>query len=188
MNPEDFVISDTHFGHANIIKYCKRPFDSVEAMDRELIDRWNAKVPKGATVYHLGDFCFYKDPAQALEVLHSLNGDIHLVAGNHDNWWEKNGCVRDKWRKVVDCFATIDHGIAEHKLAKKLIVLCHYPIESWNGKLHGSWHFHGHSHGGAVAVPGRLDVGVDALPTPDNDYAPWSCADIIRYVTTDKTR
>ncbi len=187
MKPEDFVTSDTHFGHANIIRYCTRPFASVEAMDRELVDRWNAKVPKNATIYHLGDFSFHKDPDRTLEILYSLNGDIHLIAGNHDNWWEKNGCARDKWRRVVNCFATIDQGIAEHKLGKQLVVLCHYPIESWNGKFHGSWHLHGHSHGKATPMAGRLDVGVDGLTAPDNDYAPWSCAEIVEYFTANTT-
>lgn len=154
-------------------------------MDRELVDRWNAKVPKGATVYHLGDFCFYKDPDQALAVLESLNGHIHLIAGNHDNWWDKQGNPRVKWAKVVDHFDQTSRGMFETKLGGKLVVLCHFPIEAWNGKHHGSWHFHGHSHGGAAAVSGRLDVGVDALPAPDNDYAPWSCGEIVRYMTID---
>lgn len=183
MRPEDFVTSDTHFGHAKIIDYCKRPFASAEVMDRELVDRWNAKVPKGATVYHLGDFCFYKDPAQAEAVLRSLNGNIHLVVGNHDHWWDKQGQPRAKWQGVIGCFVHISHGILEVQLGKKLVILCHYPIESWNGKFHNSWHFHGHSHGGATAMEGRLDVGVDALP----GYEPWSGAAIVEHMTKAKT-
>jgi calcineurin-like phosphoesterase family protein len=180
MTPEDFVTSDTHFGHTNIIKYCNRPFASVEEMDHELVTRWNNKVPKGSTVYHLGDFCFYKDPAQAEAVIRSLNGNIHLAAGNHDNWWDKQGQPRAKWQRVIDCFETISHGVVETKLGKNMVVLCHYPIESWNGKFHGSWHFHGHSHGGATAMPGRLDAGVDGLPGYNN-YAPWSCTEIVEH-------
>ncbi len=33
----NFFTADLHFGHANIIKYCKRPFTDVAAMDRALI-------------------------------------------------------------------------------------------------------------------------------------------------------
>ena len=39
-----WLTADTHFGHQNIIRYCQRPFDRVEEMDRVLVQRWNARV------------------------------------------------------------------------------------------------------------------------------------------------
>lgn len=36
--------SDPHFGHANIIKYSRRPFASPVDMDAHLIKNWNAVV------------------------------------------------------------------------------------------------------------------------------------------------
>ena len=39
-----FVTSDTHFSHVNIIKYCNRPYASVEEMNNALIDNWNSVV------------------------------------------------------------------------------------------------------------------------------------------------
>ena len=47
--------SDPHFGHANIIRFCDRPFDDVQAMNDALVHRWNAVVQPEDTVYVLGD-------------------------------------------------------------------------------------------------------------------------------------
>ena len=78
------VVSDTHFNHANIIKYCSRPFESIEQMNEELIKRWNNTVAKDDIVYHLGDFAF-GSKEQLKEILGRLNGRVRLVMGNHDH-------------------------------------------------------------------------------------------------------
>lgn len=77
-----FFTSDTHFGHANIIKYCNRPFASVEEMNEGIIQKWNAVVSPGDVVYHLGDFAMgHKDN---VNIRKRLNGKVILVKGNHD--------------------------------------------------------------------------------------------------------
>lgn len=76
-----FFISDLHLGHANIIKYCHRPFETVGEMNNEIIRRWNKTVSKGDTVYMLGDLCMGNDPGRWIN---RLNGHIKFVKGNHD--------------------------------------------------------------------------------------------------------
>ena len=66
--------SDTHFGHANIMKYCNRPFASVTEMDETLIANWNAVVRNGDTVFHLGDFAFCRETNAVERLLKRLNG------------------------------------------------------------------------------------------------------------------
>lgn len=57
-NPEHtFFTSDTHFNHANIIRFCNRPFKDVEQMNETLIANWNRVVGTNDIVFHLGDFC-----------------------------------------------------------------------------------------------------------------------------------
>lgn len=69
-----FIISDTHFGHANIIDYCNRPFRDVFDMDETLIRNWNEVVGKDDLVYHLGDFAFHKDKEDLMGLLSRLHG------------------------------------------------------------------------------------------------------------------
>lgn len=77
-----FYISDTHFGHFNIIKHCNRPFSTAEEMDRVMIENWNSTVARNDTVFILGDFVFSKIPPA--EYLNKLNGRKIVIVGNHD--------------------------------------------------------------------------------------------------------
>ena len=80
-----FLVSDTHFNHNNIIKYCDRPFNSVSQMDDDMIHLWNSKVAKEDIVYHLGDFAL-GSKEQLSELRERLNGRIRLIMGNHDTF------------------------------------------------------------------------------------------------------
>ena len=82
-----FFISDTHFGHENILTFkgsegeLIRPFSSAEEMDELMVQRWNETVREGDHVYHLGDVTMDR---KFLPILARLNGRLRLVRGNHD--------------------------------------------------------------------------------------------------------
>jgi calcineurin-like phosphoesterase family protein len=79
----DWFTADLHFGHKRIIELCDRPFDNVDDMDRQLIQRWNQYIEPGDNVYVLGDFALgHLDTT--LGYLPQLNGTKHLILGNHD--------------------------------------------------------------------------------------------------------
>lgn len=82
-----FFISDTHFGHKNIIKHCSRPYETVEEMDEGLIEKWNRKVGKIDTVYIIGDFVWNK--SKVPYYAERLKGKKILIAGNHDETWTR---------------------------------------------------------------------------------------------------
>lgn len=171
-----WFISDTHFGHSKLlelqahtrVKSDGSPFESVEEHDEYLIERWNHCVGKKDLVFHLGDVAFLSKKELQV-ILARLNGQICLIAGNHDGKHIRNA---KGWAWVKDMyelkFPHIDTG------QEQRIMLCHYPMITWKGAHKGSWHLHGHCHGNLRAVqckacghhpdrwPGRrLDMGVD---------------------------
>ena len=83
-----YFTADSHFGHANILKYCKRPFKNVLEMDKVIIDNINKVVQPGDTLYHLGDFAFARgryEISQIREYRNRINcKNIILILGNHD--------------------------------------------------------------------------------------------------------
>ena len=155
-----WITADTHFGHANIIKYCQRPFSSVEEMDEAIISRWNAVVKPKDTIYHLGDFTLKKS---ANEYLDKLNGKILFITGSHDYWLKKVDLNKYKGKlEILPLYKTI-------KICGEKVTLCHYPMSSWDSSFYGSIHLHGHSHGKSEQIPNRFDVGVDC-----NDFYPFN--------------
>lgn len=154
-----FFTSDTHFGHKSIISLCNRPFIDISEMDAALIKNWNAVVPKDGLVFHLGDVSF-RNKADTLEILNSLEGRIILIRGNHDKKF--NEAIESRFEEI--------HNYYELNLDGVKVVLCHFPIESWNRMAHGAWHLHGHSHGNMKEFGMRMDIGVDAI----KDYTPTS--------------
>ncbi len=87
-NPEDiFLISDLHLGHANIIRYCSRPFlvSDVGEMDHVLIKNWNYTISPANSVYYLGDLRYGKDALPSSQYRKKLKGHITFIGGNHDD-------------------------------------------------------------------------------------------------------
>ena len=87
MGQNIFFISDTHFGHANMLNFFNydgtrtRPFNSIEEVDELMIQNWNEMVKSGDKIYHLGDVAF----GQSFDkVMPKLNGTKVLIKGNHD--------------------------------------------------------------------------------------------------------
>jgi calcineurin-like phosphoesterase family protein len=75
-----FVISDLHLNHANIISYCKRPFESVREMNQVLIKNWNYVIKPDDFVYFVGDMAL----GNSDKYIEKLNGNIYFIWGNHD--------------------------------------------------------------------------------------------------------
>lgn len=90
-----YCTSDTHFNHKNIIKYCNRPFRSLQEMHYYIIRNWNSIVKPNDLVFHLGDFAMkYGEDIKTL--VNSLKGIKVIILGNHDrpkkvDYWKDLG-------------------------------------------------------------------------------------------------
>lgn len=139
--------ADSHYHHANIIKYCNRPFKDVAEMNETMISNWNKVVENSDIVYHLGDFSFSK---HVEELSKRLNGQIILIKGNHD-----------KLKKWPSKFVWVG-DIKFIKIDNIDITLCHYSMRVWKASHFGAYMLFGHSHGTLKNITGRtMDVGVD---------------------------
>ena len=127
-----YFISDTHFSHSNIIKYCNRPFNNVDIMNEALINNWNSIVNKNDIVYHLGDFTIDYDNLE--ELVKKLNGKIYLIRGNHEG-------------KSIKFYNEIGLEVlpSKTKLDEYKFILSHKPLD--NNLIPNNYiNIHGHIH------------------------------------------
>ena len=131
--------SDLHFGHDREFVWKARGFESVEAMNAAIIERFNSKVQPEDTVYILGDLML-GDNVAGEECLSKLNGKKIVILGNHDT----NTRI-----KIYEKYAEEITYVKVIKYKKKNIYLSHYPTLTGNMDDE-PWHcvlnLHGHTH------------------------------------------
>lgn len=188
-----YFTSDHHMWHANIIRYCNRPFKSVEEMNEKLIQYWNETVKPDDFVYYLGDFAMAFRPLET--ILPRLHGKKYLVSGNHDFCHPSHKKGRqdlDKWtKKYIDAGfngVALDSWIT---IADQKVLMCHFPYATDFEKSQpgyrfpqyrptntGLWLLHGHTHGKWKVRDRMIDIGVDSW-----DYKPVSIDAISAIIT-----
>lgn len=157
-------VADPHLDHANIIKYCKRPFlnptehglmemidkglvpqkelrisqESVKLMTDTIIDSINAAVTRDDTLVIGGDFCWTtreNRDRRARELRDRINcQNIYLIWGNHDD----RKALQPLFKGCFDQYM--------FKVDGQHIFWSHYPHRSWDMAHHGSWMLYGHVH------------------------------------------
>ena len=179
--------ADLHFGHANVIGYCGRPYVSAAAMDEALVANWNATVDADDEVWILGDIAL-GDIDAGLANLGRLRGHKVLVPGNHDRCWEgrRDRIGADRWAQWRDRYlaAGIDRivdGWTETDLVTHVgsvrVRCCHFPYRGDSGEVDrfperrpvddGMVILHGHVHEKWRRDGRQINVGVDVW-----DYRP----------------
>ena len=132
-----YYIADTHLNDQKIFDKCKRPFNSLEEMNKTIIDNWNNRVNDDDIVYVLGDI-IKDDDESAIELFRNLNGHKHLIVGNHDH------ILIDKIREsnIFESIKFIDVIIDNNQK----ICICHYPLMDWMEFNRNGLFVYGHIH------------------------------------------
>ena len=175
-----FVIADTHFDDPSILRRAGLD-DSQEAVlarTEQMITAWNEVVPPRGMVMHAGDVSMRCKAPRLREILGRLNGHILLAEGSHDN--EALKCA-DRFEAISDTF------LLHCRAWEAYIFVAHHCHKVWPQSHHGSWHIHGHSHGGLDeydAQEGKLFDAYSPVPIPLARVAeimatrPGNCNDI----------
>jgi len=166
--PRVYIVSDLHLGHANIIRYCERPFSNVGEMNATLIRNWNAVIGNKDTVYFLGDLAFGRNATDFW--LSQLNGNITFIKGNHD---------RSK------SIPFLDHAVVQRDGMQFYLV--HHPYRA--PKDWSDWTVHGHVHNNnPVLYPfiNREKRTVNAS-IEMTGYRPISLDDIVKEIRAEGT-
>lgn len=154
----DYITSDIHFGHKNIMSFCpesRARFKSdVDFMNEQIVKEWNQVVTPEDHTYILGDVSFM-NWEKTVAYVRRLNGTKTLVKGNHDHKLVQSKEFRDCFIEIQD-YKTIT-------VDKVRVSMFHYPICEWDQMHRGAVHFHGHTHGNKTGLEGSraLDVGMD---------------------------
>lgn len=150
-----YIISDTHWGHKNIVKYCHRPKYHEEL----LIANWRKKVGKRDRILHLGDLMmggreyyeFFKE-----NIAPKLTGKKYLILGNHD---------RRQYDYEAIGFQVIKPFSIQYRGYE--VSFDHYP-KPFDTDLDRELHVHGHIHNhtysrGEEYRRGNINVSVEVM-------------------------
>jgi len=158
-----FLISDTHFGHKNICLFNGpdgvtplRPWDNVDEMDTEMVERWNSVVRPTDVVYHLGDVVINR---KSLSLIGKLNGDKRLILGNHDIFDHSD---------YLPYFKRL-HG--SHKIDN--LLLTHIPVHLDSIARWTYCNVHGHIHAQEIEHGNYFNVSVERI-----NYEPIALEDL----------
>ena len=132
-----YYISDLHFRDERVFGLTRRPFKNVEEFEKYIISTWNLFIKSDDVVYILGDIADDNHP-ESIEIIKELNGQKHLIIGNHD-------LKNLKHYEKSNVFKSINHNLLIEDNGRK-VFLCHYPVMDRMEFNRGGYHVYGHIH------------------------------------------
>jgi calcineurin-like phosphoesterase family protein len=154
-----FFSSDWHNYHDpkwDIPIWKMRGYNSPQESVDDVVSKINAKVKEDDFLYFLGDGFLNATDEQVLEWFSRINcKNINYIYGNHESniFRIYRQAVLEKYGDPeIEVYPMRFNNVVflgnyqEIYIGKKLIVLQHFPIKTWNNNSRNSFHLHGHSH------------------------------------------
>lgn len=167
-----WLISDTHFDHTNIIRYCNRPFRTTEEMNDTILRNWCSTIVSDDIVYFLGDMAFGRGSRNPRWWVTQLSGKIVWIKGSHDHGIRPSSVVDGVVRVVL----------SEQIICDGVVFLLVHDV--FDAVVNGwrEWTIHGHNHDNRPHIDSRfghkrVNVSVEVI-----GYKPISLAQIVREV------
>ncbi|HED05873.1 MAG TPA: hypothetical protein ENI61_04220, partial [Ignavibacteria bacterium] len=174
-----FVISDNHFRHWNINKYCNRGFSDLSDMESYMIWKWNQTIPPYGKVIILGDLAMTQGKCEEVKnVFTKLNGKKLLVIGNHDRkshfWYTENGIDF-----ICDSFTWYWN--------KKRILFIHNPgkVKAEDVKYY-DYILHGHKHNTTPLMYREGDTLFINVSVENINYTPFNLLALLQKLQSSK--
>lgn len=157
VNNKLWLISDTHFGHRNIVRFQQRP----ETHEFIMLSEWIKRVQDDDQILHLGDVWMRASNWRWAAIISRLPGEKFLIKGNHDHqasnaWYERAGF------QIVEPFVHKEVAFTHCPISRQLIE--YNPVYVPQAVLDGQyWHtnIHGHTHGNVFTPEHDGDVYAD---------------------------
>ena len=166
-NLDTWIVSDTHFRHKNIIKYCNRPMNHDQIME----SNWHDLVGEDDLVLHLGDLqIWYNDVLmrEADNISERLPGRKYMLRGNHDHYTDEEFGLLG--------FTVIPEFV--QKFGQTKVLFSHYPDTSrghlWDLNVHGHIH-NNHSDDHQKLGKKWINVSIEVM-----DYKPTRLRDVLK--------
>ena len=138
---------------------------------------------------------------EAVNILSQLNGDWWFVLGNHDLTGKLETVIntvnqmKGTSHRLLGWYYRLNivekSDVKDKKDFKKLVILCHFPIESWDSMGRGSYHCYGHMHSMTIdhhsgqqmrTIPNRLDCGIDNAYKLYGEHRPFTWKEIKQFM------
>lgn len=155
-------------------------------MHEVLIRNWNQDVRPGDDVIYLGDWSL-KASNYLLGIVRRVNGNVHLLPGNHERCYHRKKHAEKMRQQYVDAgFASVyEETWVDFKLGDRDIILSHFPYAGDHTEKDrfledrppdtGKWLLHGHVHQHWLRRNRMINVGVDR-----NDGFLWSAEKLLQ--------